>query len=202
MRRIEKVKFVFSWLMRILLLVAIVIAIVKADWINLALASITLFFTFLPSIIEREIKIDYPSEFEILILFFLFASLYFGEIQSFYVIFWWWDLFLHFLSGIIIGIIGFSLVRLLHAEKTVHLEMSPVFTVIFSFCFAVTIGVLWEVFEFLMDSVFGLNMMKSGLVDTMWDIIVDACGALIISTVGYFYIKKENFKYSRIVKFK
>jgi hypothetical protein len=54
-----------------------------------------------------------------------------------------------------------------------------------------SIGALWEIFEFLMDSLFGLNMQKSGLIDTMWDLIVDALGALVISILGYLYLKGD-----------
>ena len=72
---------------------------------------------------------------------------------------------------------------------------------LFAFSFAVAIGSMWEIFEFSMDSVFGLNMQKSGLVDTMWDIIVNAAGALLASVSGYFYIKKgEIFIFDRIMK--
>ena len=58
-----------------------------------------------------------------------------------------------------------------------------------SFSFAITIGALWEIFEFAMDQVFGLNMQKTGLVDTMWDLIVDTLGAGLGATAGFFYLK-------------
>lgn len=61
--------------------------------------------------------------------------------------------------------------------------------------FALGVGALWEIFEFTMDSLFGMNMQKpmlgdpSGLTDTMWDLIVDATGALVISVLGWRYLK-------------
>ena len=65
----------------------------------------------------------------------------------------------------------------------------PGFVALFVFAFSMMMGSVWEIFEFSIDSFFGFNMQKSGLVDTMWDLIVDAIGALFISILGYFYVK-------------
>ena len=81
--------------------------------------------------------------------------------------------------------------------------MKPAFVALFSFTFAIAIGSLWAIFEYSMDSLLGLNMQKSGLVDTMWDLIVDAVGAFVISVLGYFYMKRgfEYFVEKCIAKF-
>ncbi|MFH1317169.1 MAG: hypothetical protein ABII01_06620 [Candidatus Woesearchaeota archaeon] len=189
MDRIDKVKLWIPLVFRVILVGAGIFAVYKQDWINLAFIVITLFLTFLPSLFEKRFRIDYPSEFEILILIFIIFSMYLGEVHKFYYVFWWWDLMLHALSGIIIGIIGFSLVYILNEQRKIKLDLSPMFVAIFSFSFAIAIGVVWEIFEFSMDSLFGFNMQKSGLVDTMWDLIVDMFGALIVSALGYLYLK-------------
>jgi uncharacterized membrane protein YjdF len=68
--------------------------------------------------------------------------------------------------------------------------MRPRFVAIFAFVFAVAIGALWEVIEFAMDRLFGTTMQKpilgdpSGLTDTVWNLIVDALGAAVISAFG------------------
>jgi hypothetical protein len=61
-----------------------------------------------------------------------------------------------------------------------------------TFCVAITVGATWEVFEFLMDRTFGLNMQKSGLMDTMGDLIVDAIGALFAAVSGYIFLRGNN----------
>ena len=89
---------------------------------------------------------------------------------------------------------------MLHTTSGIILKLSPFFVVMFAFCFAVTMGVFWEFFEFSADRILGTNMQKfrfpelgqDGLVDTMTDLFVDAVGALITSIVGYFYIQKKN----------
>lgn len=197
---VHKVKLLISLVFRVLLVVAGTIAVIKGNWLNLALSLITLFLTFLPTIIKRQFKVDYPSEFEIAILVFIYAAIYLGGIHSFYYRFWWWDLALHTLSGIIIGAIGFSLVYILNKERRSRIRLSPGFVAIFSFSFALAIGVFWEIFEFLIDSFFGFNMQKSGLIDTMWDLIVNTLGALVVSMVGYLYLKKDPKLFEKFEK--
>ena len=186
------------WLARIfrLLLVGAIIAnIFTQNWLNLFTSILTLVLTYLPFFIAERNHFYIPAPFQIVILLFIFASLYLGELQRYYHKFWWWDIMLHTLSGVILGFIGFLLVFLLNKEKQVNVVLSPLFIAIFSFTFAVTVGVVWEIFEFTMDSIFALNMQKSGLVDTMWDLIVDSIGAFLVSLFGYFYSKNNSTSY-------
>jgi len=187
MRRIDKVKTWVFWTIRLLLILGTILSVINYNWINTALFLLTLFLTFLPSIIERKLKIDYPSEGELILILFIFASLYLGEIHAFYVKFWWWDLMLHAISGFIVAGIGFLIVYILNKKK--ELGLNPIFVSIFSFSFAVSIGVIWEIFEFITDSILRVNMQKSGLADTMWDLIVNSIAASIISYFGYLYLK-------------
>ena len=110
MKRADKIKFWFQLIFQLLLVLASIIAVFTQNWITLALALLTLFLTFLPSLIERRYRIDLPSEFELIVLGFILLSMYLGEVHNFYVIFPWWDLFLHGLSGILLGIFGLALV--------------------------------------------------------------------------------------------
>lgn len=187
MQRRRKLKIWISIIFKIIIIIAAIYSIYQKAWLNLLISLATFFLIFLPSILEKKLKVDYPEEFEILIILFIFASLFLGEITSFYNRFWWWDLLLHGLSGLIIATFALSLVYILNRERKI--KLNPCFIVIFSFSFALALGSLWEIFEFEMDNIFGLNMQKSGLVDTMWDLILDSIGALIISVIGFLYLK-------------
>ena len=94
------------------------------------------------------------------------------------------------LGGIFLGLGGFVLVYILNEQKNISVHMKPGFISLFAFTFAMTVAVFWELFEYFMDSVFGCNMLKSGLVDTMWDLIFGAGGAFITASLGYFWLKK------------
>lgn len=171
---------------------------IEQRWLSAFLATLIIATLLSPVIFRKKMGVEIPAEFHMTAVVFIFASLYLGEIQDFYYRFWWWDIALHSSAGLLIGIVGFLLVYLLNESKRVELYMTPVFLSLFAFSFAVTIGTIWEIFEFTMDRLFGLNMQKpmmgdsSGLTDTMWDMIVNATGAFIISFVGWWYLKRKR----------
>jgi hypothetical protein len=194
MDRLEKVRKVIALFFNILYLVSGITAIIAENWLSLFIVVLGLLLMFLPSFLEHRLKVDFPSELEIAILLFLIASIYFGEIKDYYFRFWWWDTVLHLLSATMIAMIGFSLIYILNDYKKVKLNLSPFFMVLFVFCFTVALGALWEIFEFSIDQIFGANMQKSGIVDTMWDLIADTVGAFFVCLVGYLYLKGKEFK--------
>ena len=178
-----------SYILQTTLVIAFLGAIWGRQWVTAFLIIITLFLTFLPALIERNTKVFLPIEFEFIIIIFIYAGLFLGELRKWYVLFWWWDIMLHTISSIVLGLIGFLIIHILDSEKRIDLKMSPRFVAMFAFVFAVAIGAIWEIFEFMMDNMLGLNMQRSGLMDTMGDLIIDTTGALFISTIGYLWIK-------------
>jgi uncharacterized membrane protein YjdF len=137
---------------------------------------------------------------------FALAALVAGEWLGAYDKFWWWDDMLHAVSGVIIGFIGFLVVYFLNARY--RMTISPLLVAVFAFTFAVTIGVLWEIIEFMSDALLHTDMQRwnlpadaqligrsyqgVGLRDTMSDLIVSTIGALLTSTLGYFAYKYEK----------
>ncbi len=189
--KIDKIKIVVFIALRGIVAFGVIWSLIKNDWGNMGLCILTLFMLFLTTIIERKLSIDFPSGFEIIVVVFIFCALYLGSINSFYNMIWWWDIAVHTLSGLIIAALGFSLVDILNKNEKLSISLSPLFVSIFSFSFALALGVIWEIYEFTVDSLFGLNMQKSGLVDTMWDLIVNAAGALVFSIPCYFKLKRK-----------
>ena len=174
----------------------VVLALIERHWLDATLIAGIILVMFIPAALGHRLRIQIPSEFELMALVFLFASLFLGEIRGYYTRFWWWDLALHMTSGLLLGIFGFLLVYVLNEDDRVDFHMLPRFMALFAFMFAVACGALWEIFEFTMDKVAGTNMQKpmlgdpSGLTDTMWDLIVDAFGAGVISLAGWWYMKE------------
>jgi hypothetical protein len=151
-----------------------------------------------PMLLGPRLPVRIPAEYELLAILFVFASLFLGEFHSYYERFWWWDIVLHSTSGLLLGIVGFLLVYVLNQNRHVGLHMRAGFVALFAFTFAVSVGVLWEILEFAADQLFGLQMQKpmlgdpSGLTDTMWDLIVDALGAALISAFGWWHMKRDR----------
>ncbi len=179
-----------SWivnLVRAILLGEALFSIATARWSTLFVAVATLSLTFAPTLFAKRLHIILPTVFVVWIVLFLFATLFLGEVFDFYERFWWWDVLLHGGSAIGFGLLGFLFIFMLFQGDS---YFAPPFVVAgLAFCLAVTIGVIWEVFEFAMDQSFGLNMQKSGLIDTMYDLIVDCIGASIGALGGYLYLK-------------
>lgn len=158
----------------------------------------------LPGMLENKLKIAIPSYMLILYTIFLYAAIYLGEVRSFYYSVSNWDNILHTFSGAMIGALGFSIVTLLNKTEKVPMVLSPLFVALFSFCFAVTLGVVWEFYEFTFDGILGLNMQKfalengtqligrAALTDTMIDLFVDAVGAFIMSVIGYISLRDNK----------
>lgn len=185
--RVDKFNIIISNLIRVLVTIAAFGAILTQRWFVFFICLLALVFTYLPDLIRNNYEFYIPPEFEIVMVVFIYASLILGEVHGYYETFWWWDVLLHTGSGLALGIIGFLLLLILYDENKI--EASPITLVFFSFCFAVAIGALWEIFEFVVDQFLNTNMQKSGLVDTMWDLIVDTLGALIASILGWLYLK-------------
>lgn len=183
-------------LLRVVVMVGIILEIYEGLWMNAVISVGILLLTFAPAIFARGVRVEIPPEFEVLTIAFIFASLFLGESRDFYSRFWWWDIALHVTSGGLLGILGFLLVYILNETPRIDLHMRPTFVAFFALCFAVTIGATWEIFEFAMDQLFGMNMQKSmfddpsGLTDTMYDLIVDAVGGLLVSASGYRYMTR------------
>ena len=146
MTRAQKVALTIVYLVRLSLVVALLRFAATAQWFGLFMTLLALGTSFIPFLLKKKYVFYLPFEFELVLFLFVYASLFLGEAHGYYTLFWWWDGFLHGVSGIILGFVGFFIVYMLNTERTVQLSMSPIFVVIFSFTFAVTIGSLWEVF--------------------------------------------------------
>jgi len=147
------------------------------------------YLTLMPMRVSAHFSVKMPPEFDALAIIFICMSLFMGEVLDFYNRYWWWDVVLHTGSGFLLGIAGFVLVYVLNGNDNIQFDLSTGFISLFAFMFAMGMGAIWEIFEFTMDSLFGMNMQKSGLVDTMWDLIVDFMGALAVSIMGYSFLR-------------
>lgn len=191
-----------TFFLQSILLLEVLVAIWAGRWFTAFFTAMIILVTFMPVVLERRFRIHIPPELQLLAIGFVFGSLFLGEVRDYYARFWWWDIMLHTSSGVLLGILGFLLVHILNEVERLEFHLKPGFVAFFAFMFALGVGALWEIFEFAMDSIFGTNMQKpmlgdpSGLTDTMWDLIVDALGALFISLLGWRYLRnpgKESF---------
>lgn len=186
----QKIELALYYLLKAIILLSVPVALLKQEWATAFYISLIFLSTFIPTVLKRQYRLYMPVTFDLYASFFIFVSLFLGEIHDYYFKIWWWDLYTHLQGGILLGLGGFILVYVLNEQRNISVHMKPGFISFFALTFAIAFGVAWEIFEFFMDNTFGLNMQKSGLVDTMWDLIFGAGGALITATLGYFWLKK------------
>jgi hypothetical protein len=162
-------------------------ALLRSQWLLAFSGTVVLLLTFTPAMLEHRLQVPLPVEFTLITSIFLFASFALGEVGDFYERIWWWDLVLHGLSALITGFIGFLSLYVFY--MTQRIRVAPIYVAILTFGLAVAVGTIWEIFEFLMDWFFGLNMQRSGLVDTMTDLMINAAGAVVAATIGFSYVR-------------
>jgi hypothetical protein len=173
-------------LMWAVLAVEFVLALWEQQWPLAGIAVATFVMTLAPLVLVSRLGVRLPWSFVVGITAFIFATIFLGEAADFYLRFWWWDGMLHLGSALGFGILGFLLVFMLFQGDR---YAAPAWALAFiAFSFAVTIGALWEIFEFAVDSAFGLSMQETGLADTMGDLVVDVIGASAGAAAGWLYL--------------
>jgi hypothetical protein len=175
-------------ILKVILIAGALLELLKGDWLAAIATLGVVIITFLPVALGQRFNVRIPPEFELLAVIFVYASLFLGEVHGYYLKYWWWDSLLHTSSGLLLGIFGFLLVYVMNEKEDLQFSLKPSFVALFAFAFALAMGVLWEIIEFAADQTFGTNMQKSGLIDTMWDLIVDGLGAFTIAILGYGYL--------------
>ena len=169
----------------------------KADYVLMIVQCVLgLVVINLPQVLARRFRFVLPMPLYGMYIIFLYCAIFLGEVRSFYYTIPYWDSILHAFSSLMLGFFGYMVVTILVRDDHVVMKLSPLFTAIFAFCFALTIGSVWEIYEYTFDGLLGLNMQKfmtesgemlvghAALADTMKDIIIDALGALTATIIG------------------
>ena len=221
--------------LRLIVVAILVSSILRGEYENAAICLLVLVLFMLPFFIQQNFGIELPSTLEIIILLFIFAAEILGELKCYFITFSHWDSMLHTTTGFLCAATGFALIDILNRNSRIKFQLSPIYVALVAFCFSMTVGVLWEFFEFGMDRLFQMDMQKDtvvnsitsvmldptnsnipvtiegitsvqvngqelgfggyldiGLYDTMKDLFVNFIGAVVFSTIGYFYIKQRG----------
>ena len=227
--------FTVYLVLRLIVLATLVSSVIRGEYESAFICLLVLVLFMLPFFIQQNFGIELPSTLEIIILLFIFAAEILGELECYFITFPYWDSMLHTTTGFLCAATGFALIDILNRNSRIKFELSPVYVALAAFCFSMTVGVLWEFFEFGMDRLFHMDMQKDtvvnsitsvmldptnknipitidgitsvtvngqelgfggyldiGLYDTMEDLFVNFIGAVVFSTIGYFYIKHRG----------
>lgn len=181
--REHRSSFIVFSILRILVLAVLVRQIMLASYESAFFCVLTLLLLYVPSWVQVKLRIELPPPLEITILCFIFAAEILGEVNAFYVVVPNWDTMLHTLNGFLAAAVGFSMVILLNDDERLTFHLSPFFLALVAFCFSMTIGVLWEFFEFGMDYFFGFDMQKDTVIHSIHSVLLDPTRTNTVVTI-------------------
>lgn len=181
--RRQPVVFAVYLVLRLIVLASLVSAILRQEYESAFVCVLVLFLFMLPFFIQKNFGIRLPSTLEIIILLFIFAAEILGELQSYFIQYPYWDTMLHTTNGFLCAAFGFSLIDILNRDAKIKFTLSPLYVALAAFCFSMTIGVLWEFFEFGMDRLFHMDMQKDTIVHTISSVMLDPTNSNIPITI-------------------
>lgn len=176
--------------------ICFMVYILISSYNTLSLSKLLTVFCILPLIMIPFLldKLRWYHMNEILIFIyylFLILALVLGSILGVYHKIWWFDLFTHFLSGIITSILAFII---LEKNKFVN-KNNKLFCLIFILFFTISIATCWEYFEFTSDKLFKIDVQlvaKTGVDDTMTDMLIATLGGIVSDIYYFYYICKKR----------
>ena len=171
-----KSKGMVNLILSIIVVLVAVVRFLHADYYSVFLCFITLLLFNIPLFVNKKLHIELPVELEAIILLFVFSAEILGEIGSFYTHISFWDTMLHTLNGFLMAAIGFALIDILNNSPKFHISMSPIFVAFVAFCFSMTVGGVWEFFEFSMDYFVLTDMQKDRMVTDISSVLLNPSG--------------------------
>lgn len=187
----DRVYRVLTMIIQGVLLAGVIGFVLLGDWTNAVLTVLVIVLTLLPLGLRR-LKVDVPAEFQLIAAVFVFCAIFLGTALGFYGRFHWWDTALHTTSGCLLGVVGFIAAFLINGTDHRPDGMRVSLVAVFGFMFSVTLGVFWEIYEFIADQLIpGLDMqvVATGTTDTMVDMIVNTIGAAVVAVLGYWCVR-------------
>ncbi|MBI5561162.1 MAG: hypothetical protein HY883_07830 [Deltaproteobacteria bacterium] len=178
-----------SWLMKIILAGLLPYEIYGGYYLFALAACLSIVVSLIPAMVERNYRIHLPLELDFLITSAIFLNTFMGEWLKFYEKVWLFDKVLHFYGTAVTAILAFMVVYSLHYARKLRLTLP--FIWVFTVVFAMAMGGMWEIFEFWVDNLVGTHM-QNGLNDTMWDMIYDLAGGVIIAVWGVIYVRYSH----------
>ena len=159
--------------LRLIVVTELVLSILRGEYESAFICLLVLILFILPFFIQQNFGIQLPTTLEIIILLFIFAAEILGELEGYFITYPNWDTMLHTTTGFLSAATGFALIDILNRNSRIKFHLSPIYVALAAFCFSMTVGVLWEFFEFGMDRLFHLDMQKDTVVESITSVMLD-----------------------------
>ena len=176
--------FAVYLVLRLIVIAVLVSSILRGEYESAFICLLVLILFILPFFIQQNFGIQLPTTLEIIILLFIFAAEILGELEGYFITYPNWDTMLHTTTGFLCAATGFALIDILNRNSRIKFHLSPIYVALAAFCFSMTVGVLWEFFEFGMDRLFHLDMQKDTVVQSITSVMLDPTNMNIPVTIG------------------
>lgn len=180
----SKRNIIVYFILRTLVILTLIRQVFLANWNNVFLCIFTLILFLAPLVIDKKLNVKLPDALQAIILIFIFSAEILGEINEFYIAIKHWDTILHTINGFLCAAVGFSMIDILNQKEFFHATMSPLFVALVAFCFSMTIGVMWEFFEYEMDVNLRMDMQKDTVVESISTVTLDPDGKNIAKKIN------------------
>lgn len=169
--------------LRVIVIAELVLSILRGEFESAFICLLVLILFMLPFFIQQNFGIQLPTTLEIIILLFIFAAEILGELKGYFITYPNWDTILHTTTGFLCAATGFALIDILNRNSRIKFQLSPAYVALAAFCFSMTVGVLWEFFEFGMDRLFDMDMQKDTVVQSITSVMLDPTNSNIPVTI-------------------
>jgi hypothetical protein len=168
--RVIRALYIF---LSVLVIFTLIRSFVRREYFNVMVCLLTLALFMLPAIVEKNFKLRLPRFFEGIVLVFIFSAEILGEINSYYQRIPHWDTVLHTVNGFMFAAFGFALLDMINRDRNIKFKLSPFYLALVAFCFSMTVGVVWEFYEFGADMIFHTDMQKDTYIADIYTVSLD-----------------------------
>lgn len=147
---------------------------------------------FVPPVLEKVFRVRISFSAELILSVFSLGAIFFGQVFLFYDRVAWWDIAMHVMSGAMLFFYGTAIGGALFC-KDGQIDKK---TVVFGLLFALAAGLVWEIAEFSIDSIFGSDMQR--FMPEIFDNGGNGFAPLegTIEEIGEFYRNPAGYKFA------
>lgn len=200
----KKVCNLLDNILRIIIVILILVKIINLEFEDIGMLVLTFILTFYNWFLKKVFKINLNIYSRILLSLLIFLAQCLGTTLNFYDLYDNWDLIVHFIFGIVMFIVGYDIFSNLD-KRYCDIKLNKKIKIIFSILFALSVGSIWEMYEYSVDGILNLDTQRTGeligrmaIKGTMTDLFSPTIGTLLTVIMFLIANKKEGRKRSNL----
>lgn len=157
----KKVCNLLDNILRIIIVILILVKIINLEFEDIGMLVLTFILTFYNWFLKKVFKINLNIYSRILLSLLIFLAQCLGTTLNFYDLYDNWDLIVHFIFGIVMFIVGYDIFSNLD-KRYCDIKLNKKIKIIFTILFALSVGSIWEMYEYSVDGILNLDTQRTG----------------------------------------